>query len=292
MISICIPIYNFDVSALITALKSQMEQTKKGCELLLIDDGSEEKFKQINRTYGADCQYVELEQNVGRAKIRNLFLKYATQPYLLFLDCDVIIDSQNFLQNYLDQLPLEPQIICGGRVYPKEKPDKNRMLRWNYGVQCESQPSAVRSLHPNKSFMTNNFLIQKALFSAIRFDERLTKYGHEDTLFGYELSKKGVQIVHIENPVVNGDIETNEEFLVKTEAGIENLIQIMKFSNYDSHIINSIKLLKTYYKIQSAKPLLKPIFRIINPILRKNLIKSCHSVMWFNLYKLGFMIRL
>jgi hypothetical protein len=127
------------------------------------------------------------------------------------------------------------------------------------------------------------------LFSAIRFDERLTKYGHEDTLFGYELSKKGVQIVHIENPVVNGDIETNEEFLQKTEAGIENLIQIMNFTQNDPKIINSIKLLKTYHKIQWAKPLLKPIFTIINPIIRKNLIKSCHSVMWFNLYKLGLL---
>lgn len=292
MISICIPIYNFDVSALITALKFQMEQTQLGCELLLIDDGSEEKFKGINRSYIADCQYIELENNVGRAKIRNLFLEYATQPYLLFLDCDAIIDSPNFLQNYLDQLPLEPNIICGGRLYPKEKPDKNRMLRWNYGVQCESQPSAIRSLHPNKSFMTNNFLIEKELFASVPFEERLTQYGHEDTLFGYELSKRNISILHIENPVINGDIETNEDFLKKTEAGIQNLIQILIFTNYDPKIINSIRLLKTYQRVKILKPILKPIFSLINPILRNNLIKKGNSVMLFNLYKLGFILSL
>lgn len=292
MISICIPIYNFDVSALITALKFQMEQTQMGCELLLIDDGSEEKFKGINRNYSADCQYIELEHNVGRAKIRNLFLEYATQSYLLFLDCDAIIDSPNFLQNYLDQLPLEPNIICGGRLYPKEKPDKNRMLRWNYGVQCESQPSAVRALDPNKSFMTNNFLIEKELFASVPFEERLTQYGHEDTLFGYELSKRNINILHIENPVINGDIETNEDFLKKTEAGIQNLIQILSFTNYDPKIINSIRLLKTYQRVRILKPILKPIFSLINPILRNNLIKKGNSVMLFNLYKLGFILSL
>lgn len=292
MISICIPIYNFDVSALITALKFQMEQTQLGCELLLIDDGSEEKFKGINRNYSADCQYVELENNVGRAKIRNLFLEYATQPYLLFLDCDAIIDSPNFLQNYLDQLPLQPNIICGGRLYPKEMPDKNSMLRWNYGVQCESQPSAIRSLHPNKSFMTNNFLIEKELFASVPFEERLTQYGHEDTLFGYELSKRNINILHIENPVINGDIETNEDFLKKTEAGIQNLIQILSFTNYDPKIINSIRLLKTYQRVKILKPILKPIFSLINPILRNNLIKKGNSVMFFNLYKLGLIISL
>jgi glycosyltransferase involved in cell wall biosynthesis len=289
MISICIPIFNFDVSALITALKLQMEQTQMGCELLLIDDGSTEDFKLLNRSYIADCQYVELEKNVGRAKIRNLFLSYATQPYLLFLDCDAIIDSPNFLQNYLDQLPLQPNIICGGRLYPKEKPDKNRMLRWNYGVQCESQPSAIRALHPNKSFMTNNFLIEKELFASVPFEERLTQYGHEDTLFGYELSKKNINILHIENPVINGDIETNEDFLKKTEAGIQNLIQILIFTNYDPKIINSIRLLKTYQRVKILKPILKPIFSLINPILRNKLIKKGNSVMLFNLYKLGLL---
>lgn len=292
MISVCIPIFNFDVTNVITVLKKQLAEIDSTCELVLIDDHSDEKFRIINRKISADCSYIELEQNIGRAKIRNLFLTYATKPYLLFLDCDVVIDSPNFLQKYLDQLPLQPKIICGGRRYPKEMPDKNRRLRWNYGVQSESQPSALRSLHPNKSFMTNNFLIEKELLTSVRFDERLTQYGHEDTLFGYELSKRNIHILHIENPVINGDIETNEEFLKKTEAGIQNLIQILSFTNYDPKIINSIRLLKMYQRARILKPILKPIFSLINPILRNNLIKKGNSVMLFNLYKLGFILSL
>lgn len=290
MISVCIPIFNFDVTNVITVLKNQFAEIDSTCELVLIDDHSDEKYRIINRKISADCTYIELEQNIGRAKIRNLFLTYATQPYLLFLDCDVVIDSPNFLQNYLDQLSLQPKIICGGRLYPKEMPDKNHRLRWNYGVQSESQPSAVRSLHPNKSFMTNNFLIEKELLTSVRFDERLTQYGHEDTLFGYELSKRNIHILHIENPVINGDIETNEEFLKKTEAGIQNLIQILIFTHYDPDIINTIKLLKTYQSIKILKPILKPIFSLIKPILRNNLIKKGNSVVLFNIYKLGLII--
>lgn len=292
MISICIPIFNFDVTNVITVLKKQLAEIDSTCELVLIDDHSDEKYRIINRKMSSGCTYIELDQNIGRSKIRNLFLTYATQPYLLFLDCDAIIDSPHFLQNYLDQLPLQPKIICGGRLYPKEKPDKNRMLRWNYGVQCESQPSAVRALDPNKSFMTNNFLIEKELFASVPFEERLTQYGHEDTLFGYELSKRNINILHIENPVINGDIETNEDFLKKTEAGIQNLIQILSFTNYDPKIINSIRLLKTYQRVKILKPFLKPIFSLINPILRNNLIRKGNSVMLFNLYKLGLILSL
>ena len=138
--------------------------------------------------------------------------------------------------------------------------------------------------------MTNNFLIKKELFQNIRFDERLTKYGHEDTLFGLELAKRGITITHIENPVLNGDIETNEEFLKKTEAGIGNLVKILEFTENDSKIKENISLLQTYQKILWAKPILKPIFKWTNPIIRKKLSKGESSVALFNIYKLGFLL--
>ena len=57
-------------------------------------------------------------------------------------------------------------------------------------------------------------------FKKISFNERLSGYGHEDTLFGYELNKNNIQIHHIDNPVLNGHLDTNEAFLLKTEEGL------------------------------------------------------------------------
>lgn len=290
MISICIPIFNFDASALIIELQNQIKNMQADCELVLIDDRSDDSYREIHRKYIADNQYIELEKNVGRSKIRNLFLQYATKPYFLFLDCDSTVVNPEFLQNYLNQLSSEPNIVCGGRVYPSEKPDKTKMLRWKYGVSCESQPSHIRKLDPNKSFMTNNFLIKKELFNQIRFEERLTQYGHEDTLFGYELAKKGIQIAHIENPILNGDIETNQLFLEKTKYGIENLKKLLQYVQNDPDLIQKVTLLKTYKKFEKFSFILIPFFTIFNPLFYKLLRSKVHNVTLFNIYKLGVLM--
>lgn len=290
MISICIPLYNFDAIGLISELQQQIKICEVPCELNLIDDYSQEEYRQVYRSISGTHQYIELPQNVGRAKIRNLFLEYSNQPYLLFLDCDSIIQNPDFLKNYIKVIAENPDIVCGGRVYPSEKPDQEHLLRWKYGIERESKTCSERQKDPNRSFMTNNFLIKKELFQDIQFDERLTQYGHEDTLFGLELAKRGITITHIENPVLNGDIETNEEFLKKTEAGIENLVNILEFTQHDPKIKENITLLKTYSRIQWAKPFLKPIFKLINPIIRKWLSKGGNSVTFFNLYKMGLLL--
>jgi len=290
MISICIPLYNFDATGLIMELQRQMEKLSIPCELILIDDHSEDSYREYYRSLTGDHQYIELPQNVGRAKIRNLFLQYATFPYLLFLDCDSIIHQSDFLHNYLSIISEQPDVVCGGRVYPFEKPDKEHQLRWNYGIQRESKTCKERQKTPNRSFMTNNFLIKKELLQEIRFDERLTQYGHEDTLFGLELAKRGITIKHIENPILNGDIETNEEFLRKTEAGIENVIKILEYSQEDPDLIQNITLLKTYQQIKWLKPILIPLFSIIKPVLKNRLLNNSVSIKWFNIYKLGMII--
>lgn len=290
MISICIPLYNFDAIGLISELQQQIKRCEVPCELILIDDYSQEEYRKVYRSISGTHQYIELPQNVGRAKIRNLFLEYSNQPYLLFLDCDSIIQNPDFLKNYIQIIAENPDIVCGGRVYPSEKPDQEHLLRWKYGIERESKTCSERQKDPNRSFMTNNFLIKKELFQDIQFDERLTQYGHEDTLFGLELAKRGITITHIENPVLNGDIETNEEFLKKTEDGIENLVKILEFTQHDPKIKENITLLKTFSQIQWAKPILKPIFKLINPIIRKWLSKRGSSVSLFNLYKLGLLL--
>jgi glycosyltransferase involved in cell wall biosynthesis len=290
MISICIPLYNFDATGLIVEIHRQMETLSIPCELILIDDHSDNSYKEYYRTIAGEHRYIELPQNVGRSRIRNLFLQYATHPYLLFLDCDSIIHQSDFLQNYVSIISEQPDIVCGGRIYPVEKPDKNHQLRWYYGIKRESKTCQERQKEPNRSFMTNNFMIKRELLDEIRFDERLTKYGHEDTLFGLELAKKGITITHIENPVLNGDIESNGEFLRKTEEGVQNLVKILQFNQDNKHLIDSIALLTSYQKIRWATPIIKPIFNMINSKLRQYFENGGRSIKWFSIYKIGIYI--
>lgn len=289
MLSICIPIYNFDVQNLVYELLSQMDRE---FELILIDDASEIHFQEKNSNLKAEkIRYIQLKENVGRSKIRNLFLQYATKDYLLFLDCDAIIHQKDFLKKYTDYLTEDPLVICGGRLYPEELKEADRKLRWKYGLQFESKSVEERRKSPNSSFMTNNFVIQKSLFESFPFDERITQYGHEDTLYGIELEKQNISIQHIENPVINGDIETNADFLQKTRDGIKSLHQILAFYDDIQKLEEHITLLRVAKKLKrlGLKPFVKFCFGLTKKSLEKHLISSKNpSLKRFSFYKLGF----
>jgi hypothetical protein len=196
----------------------------------------------------------------------------------------------DFISNYIQELIKEKhKVICGGRNYPEKWSDKNRMLRWKYGVQSESQSFEIRRLNPNKSFMTNNFLIHRAIFSSIKFDESLTGYGHEDTLFGYLLKINKIEIFHIDNPVLNGDIETNDEFLRKTETGIVNLCKIIAKLQFNQEFIHDVALLKFYQKLKKYQLIIpiRGLFYCFKSMIKTQL-KSGNPWLWlFNFYKLG-----
>ena len=289
MISVCIPVYNFNITALVNELVKQCEQMNIPTEIIVIDDCSEE-LKTDNQRVSKNVKYIDLPKNIGRAKIRNRFLEYANYQYLMFLDCDSLVVREDFLSKYLEVLKNEPNVICGGRIYPDQSPGRNKMLSWKHGIYKESLPAEVRRLNPNKSFMTNNFVVARTCLEKIKFDERITKYGHEDTLFGYELAKSNIEITHIDNPVLNGDIETNEVFLQKTKYGVINLVHILNFLEYDKDFIKNVNLLDYYYKTKTLRGVQYLIYKIFKKPIYYFLVKGFVSIKFFDFYKLGFFI--
>lgn len=292
MISICIPVYNFDVTALVSELEKQVKQANVPVEIVLIDDGSIEKFKKLNQHICNNHTYIKLDKNIGRSRIRNRFLEYAKFDNLLFLDCDSLIKSESFISDYLKIIRGKRyNVVCGGRVYEKSPPARNKLLSWKYGFYRESQPAEVRKLTPNKSFMTHNFMIERRVFEKVKFDERIVNYGHEDTLFGYELMKHNIEISHIENPVLNGDIEDNAEYLKKTEIGIINLVQILHYLDDNPEFIRNVALLNVYRKIAGWHMiwLVKLKYIFLRPIIRFLLLNGFVSLWLFDFYKLGYL---
>ncbi len=289
MLSICIPIYNFEVTPLVTELEKQMQLLKEPIELILIDDCSKPEFKEKNKNICKHFTYIELTKNIGRSSIRNLFLKYASNDFLLFLDCDSLVASPDFLTSYLSYIKQGNNVICGGRIYPNEKPAKAYRLRWKYGKYRESQPSTVRGIRPYQSFLTNNFVVKKKVLSDIKFDESLKDYGHEDTLFGFELKKQNIPIAHIDNPILNGDLELNTDFILNTEKGIKNLVKITYKLASNSEFINDVRLLRTYDRLKFIRPIIRLSFFLTNRLMEKVLIAGYANLTLFSFYKLGLL---
>ena len=289
MISICLPVYNFNISTLIKELSKQAKLLSVPYEIIIIDDRSDQ-YTAINKNVCKDFTFIELSNNIGRSKIRNLFLNYAQYDYLLFIDCDSLIVAPTFLSNYIEVIKKTPKVICGGRLYESKCPDSNKRLSWKYGTMRESKLSKDRSKFPNQSFMTNNFLINKKVLEEIRFDERITQYGHEDTLFGFELKKKQISIIHIDNPLLNGHIETNNEYLIKTKSSIKNLIIILKFENFNIELVDDIGLLRYYYKVKRVENIIMILFELLKPMIVYLLKRGYVNLYLFDFYKLGLFL--
>lgn len=292
MLSICIPIYNHDVTALVSALTDQIANLKEKIEIVLIDDCSQLKYQELNESVCCQHIYVKLDQNVGRAKIRNLFLIHAHYDYLLYLDCDAQVISDSLISVYIDNLKCNKyNVYCGGSIYSEKKPERTYRLRWKNGHVRETILADIRNKNPYSAFMTSNVIIKRSVFDHICFDEKLVKYGHEDTLFGYALGKHREPILHIDNSVLNYDLDSNILYIEKIEASISNISYILDTLNYDSDFINGIKLLKTYFYLKShhLSGCLNFIFFFLKNPIRTVLSKGWISLYLFDFYKLGLL---
>ena len=291
-VSVCLPVYNFDVTELVEDLLSQAHKSTIPIEILVFDDHSISYYKKRNQELAKhkDVSYLEFDHNLGRSKIRNRLADFAIGEWLLFLDCDMVPSSSNFLINYVDAIRPDIKVVCGGIGYG-DKPIKSElMLRWRYGILRESRSSAVRQHFPYKSFLSGNFMISREAYYQIRFNEDISGYGHEDTLFGLELKKNKVPILHIDNTCLHLGIEPCFEYLIKSEQGIVNLVRLLRIvPEMKPELERHIRLLR-YYKIVRFMGLSYPLrffFRIFNPFIRRVLCNARPSLLLFDLYKVG-----
>ncbi len=289
MISLLIPIYNWNAVPLVKSLQNQAENLNIDYEIICIDDLSTKKWKSKNEEllHYFNVNYIEVSEKLGRARIRNWLVKLSRYDNLLFLDCDSKIISKTFLFKYINELD-HHQVIYGGRKYSSKVPrSKKKRLHWTYGSKVEFQVAKKRNLKPYQSFMSNNFLVKKEIIEAFPFDESIEGYGYEDLAFAHLLQNNGVSVYHIENPTLHLGIEYTEQFLKKTNHAILNLIQLE-----ESKKITSTRLINTYKKLSRVKlvGLIESMLSWGNNKIEKNLFSSTPSMFLFSIWKLKLFI--
>ena len=291
MLSVCIPVFNYDVTPLVNKLIIQTKQNTLTVEILIMDDGSTEYYKNINRPIQSnqEVNYIELKKNLGSAAIRNRLAHESKYEQLLFLDSDSDI-ADSFIFTYLPFIYSDYSIVYGGRIHPLKLPNRDKTLRWKVGKVKEDHNASFRSKIPNKSFMSNNFLTQKALFNIVSFDETIQRSGHEDTMFGIELEKKGIKIVHIDNPVVHVGLEDNEEFIRKTEQRLETLKYLTAKYHDNELMFQRIKILKYNNLVRRYRltGLCKYLFKLLKKWMERCLLAKNPNMFIYDIYKLGY----
>lgn len=292
-LSICIPVFNFDVNELINDLQSQINSNLLDAEIILIDDASTQEFINLNKNLEKKVnRFIFLDTNIGRSRIRNLFLKYAQSEYLLFLDCDGKIIRKDFLKVYCDFIDLEdPDVIFGGRQVSDIKPNSEFGLRWKFANQRENLPVIIRRKSPYLDFQTNNFVVKKSILQKIPFNEGITQYGYEDLIFSKDLRNNQIEIDHIDNPIFNNDLETNELFLEKADQSAKSLAQLIK-NDQNFERVGEIKLAKAYILMQKTGTVhvYSYFYNLTKSKLKKILLSGAAPLKVLDAYKLGQLI--
>lgn len=291
MLSILIPVYNWSVVELVQELRGQCLLEQIDFEIIVIDDNSAPIHKENNSLLHSlnKIVYKELTQNIGRARIRNVLGQTARYPYLLFMDADASAPTTSFIKNYLSKLPTQ-QVLYGGCNYSKTPPSEpNKQLHYHYGKKRETLTVPQRKAAPYQAFKTFNFLIPKAIFLAIQFDESIQQYGHEDTIFGQELEKRNIPILHIDNPLVHTGIENIANFLSKQQQAIETLYQLYKEGkNPKSRLIQTYKKIK-YWKVEG---IMFGFLKYGHSYFTKQLNSKNPNLFYLDLYKLHYWLKI
>jgi glycosyltransferase involved in cell wall biosynthesis len=291
-ISLLIPVFDYDIIALVHSMKDAMGKVPEFYEILIGDDGSSAEYRKKYRSLEADnVKVISSKKNIGRAAIRNRLALEAKGDFLIFIDADVMLPgtAEAYMLKWLPFLN-NSRVICGGTLYHDSAPgDPDKLLRWKYGKWREQKSAVERNKHPHRGFSTFNVLFEKSVFSKIRFNEELKQYGHEDTLLGFQLKKAGIDILHIDNGLMHEGLESNRDFLNKTKLGIENLSQLYDKVTDKKSFSETVSMLKIYYKLRllGLTRILAGIFIRYRDRMEIRLDSSNISLLLFAFYKMS-----
>ncbi len=290
MISILIPCFDYNAYPLVSILEKQALMLKIDFEIICIDDGSFSSKNDLNQKINllTNSKFIELKKNIGRINNRLLLAEKSQYEWLIFLDVDNLPYEDNFLKNYIDELN-KGTLIIGGCIYKKPEYE-NFSLRYKFGKLREQINSDIRNKNPYKYVSSGNFMCKKDVLIDVLASINSISYGN-DYIFGSLIKKKGIDIKHIDNPVLIDNIDENQIFIKKTHHALDNLI-----SSYNNKIIknHSISILKAYIILDSL--LMKNIFVKITDLFKNLLNRNLHSkdpnLFLFDLYRLNYLCKI
>lgn len=292
MLSILIPIYNYNAVPLVKKIGEQGNKSEVLFEIICVNDASTlflSENQELSQLPGV--RYTISDKNQGRSKTRNQLAQMAQFDWLLFLDTDVMPVDDFLIERYLPFLVGEKQAIYGGIVYSEKKPEKSQLLRWVYGRAREALTVEQRQKNPYLSFLTLNFLIHKDIFKIVAFNEDIPNMRHEDSLFSYHLKINHIPITHINNPVEHLGLDHFENAIIKEKESLFALKNLL-----DQNLIepNYIKIGKVFcilkkYRLAFLGTLFYHGTRFF---FLKNIGSSNPSLFIFDLYRLGYLCKL
>ncbi|MFH1837913.1 MAG: glycosyltransferase family 2 protein [Candidatus Kuenenbacteria bacterium] len=248
--SIIIPTYN---RALILkrTLYSIKDQTfsKKNFEVLVIDDGSTDKTKNIIMDFiknnSLNIKYF-YQNHQGPGQARNLGINNSQGEIIVFVGDDTIFEK-NLLANHNKTHIKMPNIIVLGMVFWDKSIEINNFMNYISPNGPQFNFGSIKNIRDAgwNHFYTCNISLPRKIISNLRFDSRYIYAAFEDIDFGLSLYKKGIKIFFNKEAIVYHSHFYNSELFYKRMINVGKSFVIFS-DKYKKNIIDSLRL-KLYY---------------------------------------------
>lgn len=276
MLSILIPTYNFDCSKLVEELNNQCTKTNITFEIVVGNDGSTSNLDKLRSLQNSleNFRLLDFKENRGRSAIRNILINESKYDRLLFIDSDMLICKEDFIEAYLKE---DAPMVSGG-----------------IGIIDDNNPDFIlhKKYEKNRSeniATTSNLYIKKEILNEFNFID-VKKYGYEDIIFSYQVSKK-YEVKFIPNALIHCGAIRTEDYIRRLDDATEVLVDLYKNESYKEDIIGCSKLLRAYLKIKNFRLLFLLGFNIIKPIIIKQLKSKNPNLYLMDVYKLGLLCK-
>ena len=290
MLSILIPTYNYDASALLLELVKQISEIKEEIEVLLCDDYSERLL--VDPTEFSAFPYIQFHRNasnLGRTATRQLLANKARYERLLFMDADVFPVRDDFLSVVMTEA-YRSEVLFGGIAYTLEPPDAASILRWKYGHKREAISLDDRTKKPFSSINSGCFCIKRRLF--LQLNQRMDRpnYGM-DIYFKQLLRESRADVLHNDNPVYHLGLEDAQSFIDKSLQSVATTVSLEEQGLLEG---DSRPLQKGYNNLKRLGliGLFSWAMERLGPTLLSNFRSKRPNLFWFDLYRLNHYIEL
>lgn len=176
-VSIIVPVYNVE-QYLEECIESIIQQTYKNIEIILVDDGSTDKSRDICDNYSSMDERIIVihKNNGGLSSARNIGIETAQGKYIIFIDSDDYWIGNNCLLHMINLAEeYNADVVRGEYISVNEKGERIKTITKNkQGVDLRLLDSANFYINAiaGENFSVL-FLFKRNAINTLRFNENL-----------------------------------------------------------------------------------------------------------------------
>lgn len=265
ILSVLVPYYHDDPSALLEALSSQI-MTGLRAEILLYDDGTADhqvnaKLQAIAKNSQAAITLILATENKGRSEARNQLRKAARADWVLFLDADMLPKTDQFLAHYLEIIKQDQfDIIFGGFQMPSTA-TKDTDLHRAFSQKSDCLSAMERTEKGPQYVCSSNLCVRRRVLEIEPFDTEFSGWGWEDSEWAARTAKS-YRLLHAENPAYHLGLESTETLLRRFRDSAHNYDRFTQKHPELAQKLNLFRLMRTLRKLPGQK-LMRPILSML-----------------------------